>query len=56
MLPMEQPYVYINDSIFWKHEEDMFTNLFQPPRASLLQPSHGNTQPYTMRYDTYPFE
>jgi hypothetical protein len=24
--------MYINDAYFWQHEEDMFTDLFQPPR------------------------
>jgi hypothetical protein len=28
-----QPYMYINDAYFWQHEEDMFTDLFQPPRV-----------------------
>jgi hypothetical protein len=36
LLPLEQPTKYINDSYFWKHEEDMFTDWFQPLKDGLL--------------------
>jgi hypothetical protein len=47
-----RPYTYTNNANFWQHEDDTFADLFQPPRVDLLQHSHGNFQPYPMRYDT----
>jgi hypothetical protein len=40
LLPLEHTSMYINDSYFWQHEDDMFTYLFQPPRNDSLQHSH----------------
>jgi hypothetical protein len=34
--------MYTNDTYFWKHEEDIFIDLFQPYRDDLSQLSHGN--------------
>jgi hypothetical protein len=51
-----QLYMYTNDVYFWQHEKDIFTYLFQPSGANLLQRSHGNFQPYSMGYNTYSFE
>jgi hypothetical protein len=34
--------MYTNDAYFWQHEEDMFTDLFQPLMAGLLHHSHSN--------------
>jgi len=48
--------MYTNDAYFWKNEDDMYTNVFQPPSDDLLQPSHENFHTYTIRYDTYYFE
>jgi hypothetical protein len=42
LFPLEQPSMYINDSYFWQHEDDMFADLFQSPRNDSLQHSHGN--------------
>jgi hypothetical protein len=44
-------HIYTDDADFGQHEEDIFTDLFQPPRADLLQPSHGKVQPYIIRWD-----
>jgi len=55
LLTLEQLYMYTNDARFWQHEDDMFTNVFQPSKDGLLQPSRGNFYPCTVRYDTYPF-
>jgi hypothetical protein len=40
--PLEQPYVIATDSDVWKHEDDMITDLFQPPKDDLLQHSHDD--------------
>jgi hypothetical protein len=36
LLPIEQPYMYINYSNFWQRKEDIFTDLFQPSSVDLL--------------------
>jgi hypothetical protein len=56
LFPLEQPYVIANDSDVWQHEDDMITDLFQPPRDDLLQHSHDDFLSYPGRFDTYPFE
>jgi hypothetical protein len=56
LLPLEQPYVIVNDSDVWQHEDDMITDLFQPPRDDLLQYSHDDFQSYLGSGDIYPFE
>jgi hypothetical protein len=46
LLPLEQPYVIATDSDVWKQEDDMITDLFQPPRDDLLQHSHDDFRSY----------
>jgi hypothetical protein len=40
LLPLEQPSMYINDSDFGKHEDDMVMDICQPPRNDSLQDLH----------------
>jgi hypothetical protein len=56
LLSSEQPYVIANDSDVWQHEDDMITDLFQPPRDDLLQHSHDDFRSYPGGFDTYSFE
>jgi hypothetical protein len=34
LFPLQQPYVIATDSDVWQHEDDMITDLFQPPRMT----------------------
>jgi hypothetical protein len=56
LFPLEQPYVIATDSDVWQHEDDMITDLFQPPRDDLLQHSHDDFWSYPGGFDTYSFE
>jgi hypothetical protein len=56
LFPLEQPYVIANDPYVWQHEDDMITDLFQPPRDGSLQHSHDGFQSYPGSCDIYPFE
>jgi len=42
LFPLEQPSMYIYDSDFWQHEDDLFTDLFQLPRNDSSQHSHDD--------------
>jgi hypothetical protein len=44
--PLEKPYVIPTNSYVWKHEDDMITYFFQPPRDNLLQHSHDVFRSY----------
>jgi hypothetical protein len=56
LLPLEQPYVIATDSDAWKHEDDMITDLFQPPRDDLLQHSYDDFWSYPGGSNNYSFE
>jgi hypothetical protein len=43
LFPLEQPCAIDNDSDVWQHQDDMITDLFQPPRDDLLQHSHDDS-------------
>jgi hypothetical protein len=51
LLTLEQPYAYANDTEVCKHEDDMITDLFQPPRDDLLQHSHDGFRSHLGRFD-----
>jgi hypothetical protein len=53
LFPLQQPYVITIDSDVWQHEDDMITNLFQPPKDDLVQHSHDDFQSYPRGFDTY---
>ena len=55
-MPLEQPYVYVDNTYVWEHEDDMITDLFQPPRDDLLQHSHDDFWSYPGGFDTYYFD
>jgi hypothetical protein len=40
----------------WQQEDDMVTNLFQPPRDDLLQYSHDDFRSCPEEFDAYSFE
>jgi hypothetical protein len=42
LFPSKQPYVVSIDLDVWKHEDNMITNLFQPPKDDLLKHSHND--------------
>jgi hypothetical protein len=44
------------DSDVWQHEDDMITDLFQPPKDDLLQHSHDDFCSYPGGFDIYSFE
>jgi hypothetical protein len=56
LFPLQQPYVIATDSEAWQCEDDMITDLFQPPRDDVLQHSHDDFWSYPGGFDTYSFE
>jgi hypothetical protein len=46
----------IYDSKFWKHEEDMITYLFQPPKSESLHHPHDDAHPFPGEFGTCSFE
>jgi hypothetical protein len=46
----------IIDSYFWKYEDDMFTDSFQPSRSDPLHHPYVDFYPFPRRFDTYCFE
>jgi ABC-type transporter Mla maintaining outer membrane lipid asymmetry ATPase subunit MlaF len=42
LFPLQQPYVIATDSDVWQQEDDMITDLFQPPKDDLMQYSHND--------------
>jgi ABC-type transporter Mla maintaining outer membrane lipid asymmetry ATPase subunit MlaF len=39
---LQQPYVIAIDSDVWQQEDDMITDLFQPPKDELMKYSHND--------------
>jgi hypothetical protein len=56
LLPLQQPYVIDTNPDVWQHEDDMVTNLFQPPKDDLLQYSHDDFRSCPEEFDSYSFE
>jgi hypothetical protein len=56
LLPPKPPYVIVTNSEAWQCEDDMITDLFQPPRDDFVQHSRDDFQSYRGRFDTYSFE
>jgi hypothetical protein len=51
LLSLQQPCVISTDSNVWQCEDDMITNLFQPPKDDLLQHSHDDFWSYPGKFD-----